>query len=57
MSLLIGDSEPELLESTVIEYDDAPSECTIYPADTDDSETTSWITAKQGSFCRIDARL
>ena len=37
-------------------YDDAPDECTIHPADaTADALTTTWITAREGSFVRLDA--
>ncbi|WP_422656516.1 DUF7511 domain-containing protein [Natronomonas sp.] len=57
MSLIKRSSGPGLLESVVVDYDDAPSECTIYPADSDIEErTTAWITAKEGSFCPITSR-
>ena len=37
-------------------YDDAPDECTIHPADAPaDTLTTTWITAREGSFVRLDA--
>ncbi|MBB6647015.1 DUF7511 domain-containing protein [Halobellus ruber] len=37
-------------------YEDAPDECTIYPANaTADALTTTWISAREGSFVRLDA--
>jgi hypothetical protein len=47
----------ESFEATVVSYDDAPDECTIYPTDiTGDRRTTTWITAKEGSFLSLPAR-
>ncbi|SDY36394.1 hypothetical protein SAMN04487946_11291 [Halobellus clavatus] len=37
------------------EYDDAPDECTLYPADATPSELpTTWISAKEGSYVSLD---
>ena len=48
---------PESVRVARIEsYDDAPDECTIHPADAPaDALTTTWITAREGSFVRLDA--
>jgi len=47
-------SEPVRV-ARVESYDDAPDECTIHPADaTADTLTTTWITAREGSFVRLD---
>jgi hypothetical protein len=48
---------PESVRVARIEsYDDAPDECTIHPADAPaDDLTTTWITAREGSFVRLDA--
>lgn len=41
-------------KATIVTYDDAPDECTIYPDDVDDTaRTTMWISARAGSFCSI----
>jgi hypothetical protein len=47
-----GDERPaDALVAAVVSYDDAPDECTIYPADADDDDlVTRWITAQAGSF-------
>jgi len=38
--------------ATVVSYDDAPDECTIYPRNLDEADRrTAWITAKEDSFC------
>ena len=35
--------------------DDGPDECTIYPAAVDPNRrTTTWITAKEGSFLAVE---
>lgn len=47
----------ESFEATVVSYEDAPDECTIYPTDVSgDRRTTTWITAKEGSFFSLPAR-
>jgi hypothetical protein len=60
---LTGDADeaplPELptetLVGTVVEYDDAPDECTVYPLHADDEERlTTWISAKEDSFVGLD---
>ncbi len=53
----VDSGAPEPVRIARIEpYDDAPDECTIYPADaTADVLTTTWITALEGSFVRLDA--
>jgi hypothetical protein len=46
---------PSRLTAAVIEPDDGPAECTLFPADADEDElVTAWMTAKEGSFvhCR-----
>ena len=48
--------EPRLesLEATVVTYDDAPDQCTIYPrAAPEEYRTTAWITASEGTYCDI----
>lgn len=43
--------------ATIVTHEDAPDECTIYPRDVDEaSRTTTWITAKEGSFCSSRSR-
>ena len=44
------------LHDHVEEYDDAPDECTIFPriASTDFPRTTTWVTAKEGSYLSLD---
>ncbi|WP_338729378.1 hypothetical protein [Haladaptatus sp. DJG-WS-42] len=35
-------------------YDDAPDECTIFPLYVDETvQTTTWISAAEGSFVRL----
>ncbi|WP_311170678.1 DUF7511 domain-containing protein [Halobellus ordinarius] len=53
-------SEVDLPEQTCLarieEYDDAPDECTIYPADATPAElTTTWISATEESYVALDA--
>ena len=37
------------------EYDDAPDECTIYPADATQTElTTTWVSARANSFIALE---
>lgn len=44
------------LRATVVEYDDAPDECTMYPEDASEWERmTTWITAREGSFVDLEA--
>lgn len=39
----------------VAPYDDAPDECTIFPAGLSEEELlTTWISAKEGSFVSLD---
>jgi hypothetical protein len=39
----------------IVEYDDAPDECTIYPADAQEWELmTRWITAREGSYVDLE---
>jgi hypothetical protein len=44
------------LHDHVEEYDDAPDECTIFPrtASADFPRTTTWVTAKEGSYLSLD---
>ncbi|MUV58260.1 hypothetical protein SAMN04487947_2936 [Halogeometricum rufum] len=45
----------ETLVGTVVEYDDAPDECTVYPLHADEDERlTTWISAKDDSFVELD---
>lgn len=45
---------PPIFRATVVEYEDAPDECTIHPLDPpSDRETTEWITAREGSFASL----
>jgi hypothetical protein len=56
---LVDEGEPvlESFEATVVRYEDAPDECTIYPTDVSGHRrTTTWITAKEGSFCSLPSR-
>lgn len=42
------------LRAEVVSYDDAPSECTLYPDDVPEAErTTTWITAQGDAFCPL----
>lgn len=51
------ESPSEGLRAIVVEYDDQPDECTIYPAGTRGVDRmTTWITAREGGFvdlCRM----
>ena len=39
------------LRATVVEYEDGPDECTIYPNGVSGVERmTTWISAKEGSY-------
>jgi hypothetical protein len=43
-------------EAKIVRYDDAPTECTIFPTDVSERErTTTWLTAREGSYCSLDA--
>ncbi|MCL9813101.1 DUF7511 domain-containing protein [Natranaeroarchaeum aerophilus] len=43
------------LRAIIEEYDDEADECTIFPSDVpNDRETTTWISAKAGSFVALD---
>lgn len=45
-----GLTRPEL-RSRIVEYEDRPNECTLYPADADPGElTTTWLTASEGTY-------
>ena len=48
----------EQLVATVVAYDDAPDECTLYPVGaTEQALLTCWISAESGSFVSLpDAR-
>jgi hypothetical protein len=38
-------------DSKIVEYDDAPDECTIFATDAGrDQQTTAWLSAKEGSY-------
>ena len=40
--------------ATIVRYEDSPDECTIHPSRVDDnSRTTAWITALEGSFVSL----
>ena len=42
------------LEATIVEYDDAPNECTIAPTDVSDVDRMStWISAQEGSYVEL----
>jgi hypothetical protein len=42
------------LTARVTEYDDAPDECTIYPAGADPGTAlTTWVVAEEGSFVTL----
>ena len=44
-------AQPEQFRAAVVDYDDAPDECTIYPRTVSERQrTTAWITAREGSF-------
>ncbi|WP_246279844.1 DUF7511 domain-containing protein [Natronomonas salina] len=43
------------LRATVVEYEDGPDECTIYPNGVSGAERmTTWISAKEGSFVDLE---
>lgn len=47
----------ELYRAKVVHYEDAPDECTICPKFIPEGRTTtSWITAREGSFCSVQSR-
>lgn len=38
-------------DAEVVNYDDEPDECTVYPTDADeDRRSTVWLTAQEGSY-------
>ncbi|ELZ81810.1 hypothetical protein C453_17379 [Haloferax elongans ATCC BAA-1513] len=42
-------------EAIVAPYDDAPDECTIFPAGLSEEELlTTWISAQEGSYVSLD---
>ncbi|MUV88615.1 hypothetical protein GJ629_00845 [Halapricum sp. CBA1109] len=44
------------VDAAVVEYEDAPDECTIYATDADaDCRTTTWLSAQEGSYCAARA--
>ncbi|QIB75853.1 hypothetical protein GL213_02850 [Halogeometricum borinquense] len=50
-----ADPPAEALVATVVEYDDEPDECTIYPLHADEDErVTAWISAKRDSYVQLD---
>ena len=51
---VIPGSESGHLESIVERYDDRPDECTIF--DPDRNRTSTWITAKEGSYVDLSIR-
>lgn len=39
----------------IVTYDDAPDECTIFPADADADELpTTWVSAEAGSYVSLE---
>lgn len=43
--------------ASVVAYEECPNECTISPANVDTHHrTTTWITAKEGSYCSLLSR-
>lgn len=45
------------LRATVVEYQDDPDECTIYPQDVSHwDRMTTWITAEEGSFVKLETQ-
>lgn len=45
------ESENEALRAEIVEYHDAPNECTIFPRGVSEAERmTTWISAKEGSY-------
>lgn len=46
------------LRATIVEYEDAPNECTIYPNGVSEVEQmTTWISAKEGSYVDLESVL
>ena len=46
------------LRATIVEYEDAPDECTIFPRDASGVERmTTWISAEEGSYVDLGAVL
>jgi len=46
------------LRATVVEYEDAPDECTIFPPGVSQMERmTTWISAKEGSYVDLESIL
>lgn len=46
------------LRATIVEYEDAPDECTIFPRDVSDVERmTTWISAEEGSYVDLGSIL
>lgn len=44
------------LQATVVEYEDGPDECTIYPNGVSEVERmTTWISATEGSYVDLDS--
>jgi hypothetical protein len=44
------------LGSTVVEYEDAPNECTIFPRGLSGIDRmTTWISAKEGSYVDLES--
>lgn len=43
------------LEATLAQYDDGVTVCTIHPRQvTNESNTTLWVAAKDGSYCTLE---
>ncbi|MFC4357659.1 hypothetical protein ACFO0N_06815 [Halobium salinum] len=50
-----ADYHPPELVGTVVRYDGAPDECTVYPRDATEAELlTTWITAAESSFVDLE---
>ena len=51
-------ADGDALVATVVSYDDAPDECTLYPVGATEQELlTCWISAESGSYLALaDAR-
>lgn len=46
------------LRATIVEYEDAPNECTIYPNGVSEMERmTTWISAEEGSYVDLGSVL
>ena len=46
------------LRATIVEYENAPDECTIYPSGVSGVERmTTWISAEEGSYVDLGAVL